>query len=204
MAFPSTGVLEVFTGANGTDISTLTNWGILGGAADGQVNTNAASNVSASGNYVGNYLDNTTYGPDSEAFITVTVLASYFGVFARLTTPTGSYDAYQASWSASDLTAQRNDNAVQTQLGATVTLAKTAGDTLGLEVIGSTIKVYTETGGTWTERLSRADATYSAAGNIGWDLFDATTAMRLDDFGGGSVVAAAAEIPSLVMAPPIA
>lgn len=184
MAFPITGILDQFNRANQV-LTTSADWSVLGGAAVPTVNSNQIDNGTES--YVGAWWDTSTFGPDCECRMLINVDGNYFGIFARLTTPAGSYDAYQASWSTSNLTLQRNDNAVQTQLGSTVTLAKAAGMELGLECIGSAIKVYTESGGTWTERISQTDSTYTTAGNVGFDYFDGASTLKLDDFGGGTL-----------------
>ena len=62
-----------------------------------------------------------------------------------------------------------------------------SGDKLGIEIIGSTIRMMQYTGGAWIELASRTDlATYTAAGYIGFDV--GTNSVRMIDFGGGTVV----------------
>jgi hypothetical protein len=199
MAFPTNSVLEAFTGTDGATLDA--DWSLAFAAAIPKINANQASNVTADNAYVAAYWDLTTFGPDSEAYATITT-GDYVGMYARVVDPgTGTSDSYQASWSGSSLSLQRNDNGVSTQLGSTVTLSKTTGHKLGIEAIGSAIKVYVDSGSGWVERISQTDGTYTAAGFIAFDIFDAAGTQRVDDFGGGTVVTAAAISPSLLMAP---
>jgi hypothetical protein len=185
VAFPTTAVLENFTGSDGANLDS--DWTALSGATLPKIQSNQCANQGAA-TYIGAWYDLSTFGADSEAYLTVPVFSDYVGVFCRLSSPSGSYNGYQASWAGSSLTIQRLDAGVQTQLGAAVTLAKANGYKLGIEAIGSTIKVYADTGGGWVERASRTDSTHSAAGYIGFDAFDGSSLTRIDDFGGGTVV----------------
>lgn len=106
----------------------------------------------------------------------------------------GTTDGYlpwyaHASGVGSGLRAYRVDNGVLTQLGAQFDKVLANGDDLGGEIIGSTLKVYYNTGAGWIEGLSRTDSTYTAAGFVGLRVFSDVNPM--DDFGGGTVVAGA-------------
>jgi hypothetical protein len=85
----------------------------------------------------------------------------------------------------------RADNGVHTQLGATVT-GSTFGnnDLLGLEMIGAALIIYTKIGGGGWGAIDagRSDSTYTAAGQLGIRV--EVDVGRLDDFSGGTVVAA--------------
>lgn len=187
MAFPTTAVLEDFTGTNGSLLDA--DWTTLSGANPPRISSNQAGNNGASGAYVGAYWDPVTFGPDCEAFMTIPVKNDYIGIYARLNPATD--DSYQASWSGSNLTLQLNSGGGQSELDS-ATVAQVNGQKLGIECIGTAIKVYTDTGGGWVERLSAVNGTISGAGNIGWDLFDGASLTRVDDFGGGTVVSAGA------------
>lgn len=188
MAFPTTSVIETFTGTNGSLLDS--DWTTLSGANPPRITNNQAGNNGASGAYVGAYWDVETFGADCEAFVTIAVARDYVGVYARLN-PVND-DSYQASWSGSNLTLQLNSGGGQSQLDS-ATVSQVDGQKLGIECVGSTIKVYTDTGGGWVERLSAVDTTLSGAGNIGWDLFDGSSQTRVDDFGGGTVVGGGGE-----------
>jgi hypothetical protein len=184
VAFPTTSVLDTFTGTGG--IALGADWTVLGGApAAPRLQDNAAVNVLE--NYSGAYWDTETFGPDCEVFATLAVGSDYFGLYARVATPGGSFTGYQASWSGSTVALIRKDGGSDAELD-TATVAKSVGDKLGLECIGTAIKVYTKTGaGAWTERCAATDGTYTGAGNIAMDMFQ-TVDIGLDDFGGGDVV----------------
>jgi hypothetical protein len=208
VAFPTTSVLDNFNRANG---ALGADWSTLGGTS-GQPSI-VSNAVSSTTDYTGAWWDTSSFGPDSEVFISCPTAGDpYWGLFARLADPGGSYDGYQASWASNgtgNLTLQRLDNGVQTPLGSAVTLSKANGDKLGLEVTGTspniTVRCYTDTGSGWTQRIEvTGETSYSAAGFLGFDRYDPGDGGNLDDFGGGTVVAAAAAIPSLVMAPPVA
>jgi hypothetical protein len=185
MAFPTTSLLTAFTQANGALDS---NWTTYPGANAPRVTSNQAGNSGASGAYVGAYWDTATFGADCEVYETVPVVADYIGLYARLGNLGGNPTSYQASWAGTNLTLQRNNSdGSQVELDS-ATLSQANGMLWGLECIGSTIKVYTNTAGSWVERLSASDSTHSAAGYIGFDIYDVSALTRIDDFSGGTVV----------------
>lgn len=204
MAFPTTGVLDSFTRANeGPPPSASWDYPINSAFAAG-AGMSVLSNVigSSSTTFCGSYYK-TSYGPDTEAFVTIATLPGVgLDLFldVRIVSPGSggsggaSGDSYSASWvnqaGADELIYFRADNGVYTQLGATDTPGNmTAGDKFGVEMIGSTIQAYRYTGGAWAAfGTSRSDSTYSAAGSIGCGFGD--NIGRFDDFGGGTVVTA--------------
>jgi hypothetical protein len=183
VAFPTTTLKDDFNRANGL---LGANWTTMSGANPPRITSNQGGNNGASGAYVGAVYNVATYGPDCEAYITVPVVSDYVGVYARMTS-TGSTDGYQASWAVSALTLQRNSGGGQVQIGS-ATVAQSNGEKLGIECIGSTIKVYTDTGGGWVERISAVNTDYTLAGYIGFDLYDVAALTRVDDFSGGTYV----------------
>jgi hypothetical protein len=184
MAFPTTGLLENFTGADASLLDA--DWTTMSGANPPRITSNQGGNASASGAYVGAVYDTATFGPDCECYMTVPVVADYVGVYARMPS-LASTDGYQASWAGSALTLQRNSGGGQVQIGS-ATVAQSNGEKLGIECIGSTIKVYTDTGGGWVERISATNSDYTAAGYIAFDLYDVSALTRVDDFSGGTAV----------------
>lgn len=195
MAFPTTGVLDTFDRADENPLSDGGKWTNKTdpGFGDCQVLTNLGAGVGAGGN--GAFRNNQTYGPDTEAFLTISTLAGNgddTGVEIRIAdgglTTVDAYRvvAQKAAGASNDIwRVARLDNTVQTVLGANIIQEFSAGDGLGIEMVGSTITVYWKTGGTWTSLGTRTDTTYTAAGNIGM-LMDTTTP-RVNDFGGGTV-----------------
>jgi len=193
MAFPTTGVIDDFTRANNADLGT--NWTVIDSLPGLQLISNAAAAGSAA--ICAEFWNVGNFGADSEAYVTIATLPGNAGnvdLFVRLTTETGTADGYGVEFaqeSGTDQTyAYRMDNLVATQLGASVGANFSAGDKLGLEAIGTTINVYRFTASAWAQILTRTDATYTTAGKIG--ILADTTAVRLDDYGGGTVVVASA------------
>src|SRR3990167_627495 len=127
-AFPTTGVLDNFTGTNGTDLPAYSgNWVTLVGAADCEIQGNAATaTVNAASNV--DYWGASNFGPDSEAFFTLATAADSdleMGVFLRLVqegsgaTADGYLCAVQEL--ATDATGHyRLDNGAARLLGATI------------------------------------------------------------------------------------
>lgn len=200
MAFPTTGILDSFTRA---DSSTLgANWTtpLIPGLTSPHIISNAETNDQGGG-YSDAYWNVSTFGSDSEVFCVVPVVPSIgneFWLALRAVDPgLSTWDGYLLDVLAPDFAwkMRRYDNNVSTQLGATFTSALANNDAAGLEAIGSTLTTYYKaSGGSWAALFSRTDATYSAAGNIAMGQ-GTSNATRLDDFGGGTVVAGAGQGP---------
>lgn len=132
-AFPDNGVLDTFTGSDGTNPPSA-NWtnGIY--TADGiWIQDNAATTNNASGFEGHGYWNVQTFGPDSEAYATIVdVAAAQFGsVYARLTTPgVGTADGYLVEWidGSSQLLIRRLDNGTTTTLGTAITQTIATGE----------------------------------------------------------------------------
>ena len=194
--FPTTGVLDTFDradaatlGANWTDF--INGWSIASNLAAAEVN--AADNATL--------WSASTFGPDCEGYVEVPTKPPTdrnIGIWIRCTTTdVATIDGYIAVIGvASDTDVQqfyRFDNYAFTQLGANVTDEFAAGESLGAEMIGSTLALYNKVGGTWTQLATRTDTTYGAAGYIG--LLSTSTTIRVDNFGGGTIAAAAKAPP---------
>jgi hypothetical protein len=176
MAFGDTGVLDNFNRGDGAPGA---NWSALWGDPQFEIVSNQAY---ASGSWKSGYWNPGTFGPDSEVFLTnVTPSTNY--IFARLTataSPTGYLLWIQADAGA----LYRIASGTKTQLGAGFAMSYDAGNGVGLECIGSTIKAYENAGSGWTELATRDDETYGTAGYLG---FDCAAAGYWDNFGGGTV-----------------
>jgi hypothetical protein len=150
------------------------------------------------------YWNPTTFGPDSEARITVVTkgLAAaneYSSLIARLDVGGNGYIVSVIPDSGTDLIGKgRLDEAVITNLGAFIDQEITNGDSFGIEMIGSTLTPYYKVGaGAWTAKASSSDSTYAGAGYL--EIWSYSTTARLDDFGGGTVVVA----PTNIVAPAV-
>lgn len=200
-AFPTTSVLDNFNRAD-TGPPPSANWSQSWLGNGFKVVTNqAAPNVDGSNN--GNFWNVSTFGPDSEVWWTVASIPStswfrYLELQLRLANPTSATAvdgyAYSIEPNGAGVPNQnrkwRIDNGAYTQLGATVTQQYGAGDKMGLEMIGSSLQMYRQpSGGSWAALgTASTDTAYSAAGYIG--IASNSTVLRIDDFGGGTVVIA--------------
>lgn len=210
--FPTTGVLDTFDRANATTVGA--GWTELYaylGSGDWGITSNQLYNPDG-GAYVAMYYNASTYGADSEAYISVPTLAGdlidSLSLFLRAKDPGTNFDSYALNylWATTGSPKQTwnceiTTNHVGAVIGAEVEQAIAAGDKVGAEIIGYTIVGYRYTGGAWAAVLSRTDAgsTWGAAGYIGTYL-TVSALMRLDDFGGGTVITGGTVEPISVQA----
>ena len=188
MAFPTTGVLDSFGG-------TLDGWSSLDGT--GSVGTISSGQWASGSPYLWAYWDAGTFGADEEAYITISSMNASVNnngrVFARpQQVGTANPDGYAVSANALADTVEILvvTNNADTLLGSAISQTITAGDSIGIEVVGTSITAYYKVGaGAWASIGTRTDSTYSSSGYIGAGA-DHYTSVRLDDFGGGTVVAA--------------
>ena len=187
MAFPTTGVLDNFAYSNGA-LATVS-----GGAWSSPVGLdfNVASQVLFPISGAGAIVTYATLGnvSECEAYITVTQLPGS-GETAALLWIDGSGNGYTAVYvhgAPGSLGVYRMAGYASTLLGSTVALTLSAGDQLGMWVRPGTneIEAFSATGGTWTSRATRTDATYTTARRIG--LGASGTNVGMDIFGGGAV-----------------
>lgn len=204
MAFPTTSVLDDFNRANtGPPPSASWSTGAIPGNGGMKVVSNQVGGDTNSG--CDAYYNVATYGPDSEAYITLAVkpatTAEFWWLSLRLATPgTAGVDGYEIDVTSNAVSIWRVTNGGYTQLGSDISVTFANGEKLGAEIIGSTLAVYRYTGGAWGAALgTRTDSTYSAAGSIGIGADEA--AMRGDDFGGGTVVTASGNVPRAILRP---
>lgn len=202
MPFPTTGILDNFNRANaaiyGSTASGGDTWGANALNDTGPGTLSIVSNAIAEGSGSPNGYLTGSHGPDAEAYMTAAALpggGNYFFLAVRVQDAgVGSlaWDGYGLIYIVgTGWQIRRYDNGASTVLGATVsTPTVSAGDGLGIEAIGDTIKGYHKpAAGAWTEVLSRIDATYTAAGNIAVEIGSAPSGTgRGDDLGGGTVV----------------
>jgi hypothetical protein len=188
VAFPTTSVLDTFDRADvGPPPSASWSADTVTGPSGLKVVGNLVAVSQANGF---DYWNVATYGPDSEVFLDVTTKpgnGNYFAVYLRFD-PVGhnGYEAELDVAAGTDTTGiWREDNAVFTQLGASISQEFAAGDALGLEMVGSTLQAYRRSSGVWSALgTTRTDATYAVAGRLAAQFGD--TIARGNDFGGGT------------------
>jgi hypothetical protein len=187
MAFPTTSVLTSFTQADGNASGFTVIWS---GDNPLYVTSNQARCNSAGGAADGGW-NAGTYGPDCEAYATISTLSSgkNLYIYARISVlnTASAPDAYRVHFNGtSTVTIERYDHTgSSTVLGASISASFSAGDKIGISCVGSTITAYKYTSGAWASLGARTDSTYSSAGYIGLEIQDTT--YRCDDFGGGTV-----------------
>jgi len=187
MAFPTTSVIDNFNRADAANLGA--NWSTFWGDPTNTIVTNQA--VGSTG-WRGNYYNVGTYGPDCEAYLTLTALgATYtFYLFIRTTStsPLTGY-AIKVESALSRISLKRYLNGSEAEGMAAYTQAVTAGDSIGISCIGSTITGWYKSGaGAWTE-LGHVTNTYiTNAGYICLDHTSTTTANSFDNFGGGTAI----------------
>jgi hypothetical protein len=198
MAFPTRTVLDTFDRANASTLGA--NWAnnliiaYAGATSDAAIASNLCTGLA--GNYHGLHYTSTTYGPDCEAFLTLSTVLPLgdgdgHGLYLRIQQPgTSTYDGYLLSvvtagspntWDILKVT-----DGVEVSVGGNVSQNIANGDKIGFEAIGSTLTGYLFTAGSWSQVIQRTDSTYAGAGLIG-AYFTAGTTWAGDDFGGGTV-----------------
>ncbi|MDP3704086.1 MAG: hypothetical protein U1C74_25920 [Phenylobacterium sp.] len=201
MAFPTTGLLDNFNRATEDPLGNGT-WSGPIRATNGQMKVGSGGSANAITRSAGtpgqSYWSVATFGPDSEVYATISTVpgnGDYVYLYARIVNPnTAGLDGYamvMIKQAGDDIwQIRRIDDSAETVLGANATQELASGESMGFEIIGSTLTAYRKSAGVWSSVLSRTDATYSAAGYIG--IGSATTVAIEDDFSGGTVVAAGA------------
>lgn len=189
MASPSTGILDTFNRANENPMSGWSHlYNSLAVVSNQAAGNNAVENVAV--------WNGGSYGPDVEAYVTIATKpgnGESVGVYARLqdTGSIATLDGYVVSLTAQSGTDEveiiRFTNAVPQLLGSAISVEFNAGDKLGIQIVDDTITAWRHDGSTWINLGSRTDSTYTGAGAFGM-LIEGTTG-RLEDFGGGSLIA---------------
>lgn len=193
MPFPMSPVLTNFTGADESPLSESSAWS--GPTQNGQGTLRRLSNAAAAattGISPWQSYRVATFEADVEVFVTVPTLPASGGsvaCWARITNPNNA-STMQAvlgvytvgtGWRIFECTGGSNF----AQIGSTTASpAMAAGDKMGIEIIGTQIKLKHFTGGSWNDRVT-ATTTITGGGNIGLELSDST--VRADDFGGGNL-----------------
>ena len=198
MSFPTTPVLDTFNRTAEDPLSDGGKW-TNNFEGSGSLKTDGTTCAISSGTSGQAVRNDVTPGPDCEVYVTQSaepdVGSGSIALYARLvnlgagTTDGYTLDCPRERSGTDEWRLFRRDNGVDTQLGASFLQEVINGDSMGLEIVGSTLTVYYRSqGGGWTSLGTRTDATYSAAGSIGVFL-NGSTSPVVNDFGGGTVVA---------------
>lgn len=192
--FPSTSTLDSFTRSNeGPPPSS--SWTSLVHSGWGTGHKVVSNQMTAAALDDQGSVYNTSFGPDSEAFMTLpnTYAASdYICIAARITATTDPSGyvvcinivagAGNDQWTIQKMTT--GDTVILSSLSSQ---ELGAGDAIGISVIGSTITAYYKaSGGSWASKGTATDSTYASAGKIG--LLTGYDDFVGDDFGGGTMV----------------
>jgi len=147
MAFPTTSIIDNFNRSNeGPPPSS--SWSTTCSAWSGgwSVSSNACLAAVSDVNSV--YWNVSTFGPNCEAYFTITALGNQsgdsLGVILRLQDAgTANVDGYWLEWTqGGDITWYRLDNAGWTQLGAAASETMGANDKFGADMQSDTIEIY--------------------------------------------------------------
>ncbi|HWE10859.1 MAG TPA: Ig-like domain repeat protein [Solirubrobacteraceae bacterium] len=185
--FPTTPILDTFSQSAGPLSS---NWQSPGLQDAGTVSVAASGQTISSGGAASAIWKATSFGANQEAYLTVPVLPAaghYFQVAGRVSSLTGStvsmyFLQVTPSKNLWDLRKKLN-GASSTSMG-TFTAPFAAGDSAGLQLNGSTITAWHESGGSWTSVGSVTDTSITAGGYVVFTLGDTT--IRGGAFGGGN------------------
>ena len=199
MAFPTTGILDDFNRADENPLDGGGNWGDRVANNDLQLLSNQAAGTAA--NVLNSrYWAASTFGPDCEVYYSVPVInvaPDYLRLWLRIQNPGAANETgYMMQWlnsSAGCTIFKETAREAYTQLATLSTPRFAANDQIGMEAIGTTITVYQN----GTSVLSTTDATTTGAGYIA--IGCRSTVFRLDDFGGGTSVTAAASKPKSLL-----
>jgi hypothetical protein len=200
MAFPTTSLLDDFDRANSN--LNAGNWAAPIFSGDSTLAITSNQCCGASG-FCSSYWAASTFGPDSECYAVLPVVpasANGVEVFCRITNPdSGNENNYflhvQKAAGTDSCQLWKTVGHTQTQLGASASQEVSAGESVGIEAIGTAITFYRKSSGTWASVFSRTDSSVTGAGYVGLVIQNAVA--RFDDFSGGTVVAAGAGHPTM-------
>jgi hypothetical protein len=191
MAFPTTGLLDDFSG-------TLGNW-TTPAFGDAALAISSGQLTSSGTGWGGGFWSAASFGPDMEAWELVPTAGNSgddFALWVRCTNTGGSPTGYNLAISAvtGAWVLAKYVSGTGTNL-ATGTQAWSGGDSFGIDVIGTTITAHYKSGaGSWGNLVAStganpaSDSAISGTGRIGAEVFN--NVYRLDNFSGGTVVVA--------------
>lgn len=193
MAFPTTSVLDDFNRADESPLDNSTWAGpIINGGAELKLVSNQVESVTVESR--GSSYWTTSFDADQEVYVDVVAVDQVMSLYARTVDPGATTrDGYQVVITSltgpDNIVINRIDDESDTQLGASLSSNLSANDAIGLECQVSTISCYTRISGVWGLVGSRTDSTYTSGGVIGIDSSSFSSGARIDNFGGGNLVA---------------
>lgn len=185
-----TSILDDFNRANsnalGANWTEGFGWGLN---TDLRIDSNQLDNLTGATSDA--YWNVSSPGADVEVYATIATLpgnGEWVDLVARATTG-ASGDGYMVEvyndGGSYDIYLLRIDNTTASILGSVVSSGLSAGDGLGMRIVGSTLTAWRRQSGVWnTVGSSRTDSTYTAAGRLG--IIVTGTTANIDDFGGGT------------------
>jgi hypothetical protein len=183
-SFPTTPILDNFNRAGPAAGST---WSTMfsGESLFSLLNSQA---VAAGGTYAAGAWNAGTFGPNVEVYATMNSDVG-LNLFARVANPgatgiSGYTIEFHPNLSAVYVY-RITGGAYSGILGGAISTTFARGARVGMQVTGTTISAWIDTGTGWKLVGSRTDSTYSQAGYIGAELYGGTN-RSLDDLGGGT------------------
>lgn len=193
MPFPTTGILDDFNRANSGSLGA--NWtdAIEASPTSGWAVSSNQGVQDAANFFESSYWSAASFGPDLECFLTVRYNmtgSTRLEIWVRISSPGASNNAYifRCGRSADDTAFgwEKNVAGANSAIGADwVAGPLVTGDKVGVQVIGTSLQAYLDTGSGWVAQPNRTDGSITSAGNIGIRARDAGV---IDDFGGGTYV----------------
>lgn len=206
MAFPTTGILEDGSGADEDPLDT--HWDGTHVFYPGDTGffaklSNQITDATGGGTDTSSSYDGVSgvqqFSGNIEVWATIvqvsTVTGDQFKIGAANARNDPNMDGYEVNIvkaaGADIVQIRRRDNVTPTTLGADMNQEISDGDSIGMEIIGSTISAYYKpAAGSWTLLGSRVDATYTGPWWIGVKTAQASPrAWKWVPFGGGTVSA---------------
>lgn len=208
MAAPAASVIDNFNRA-----SLGANWSTFTQAGTALTIVSSTLLAPGSNNYTGSYWNAATFSRPCEAYMTIvsgiTGTTNYCGLMF-IDTPNNTEtndDGYYLGTDTGDIPDSvklyRVDNGVATQIPAGTEHASSIPDNSrwAIQLEATNVKLWSDEGSGWVERISTADTTYSPAFRVVIDIFDpGSDNVRLDDLGAGAIAGAATT--SLIWRPP--
>jgi hypothetical protein len=194
VAFPTTSVLDDFNTGATQNLTARSGWaaspiwtGDTSWATD-STPTTATAPTTFSDNYYN------TQATDSEVHVVITTAVSTTLRFWLRTAPGASPSGYTLQIDvANNWIFQKWVSGTPTTLGGTVVQAYGVGDAIGFEVISNALAAYYKaSAGSWVQKLTTTDSTFTGAGYFGIEDDGGGTA--IDSFSGGAVVVAGASV----------
>ncbi len=182
--FPTTPILDTFNRPGpdpGSNWTTLFSGESKFSLANQQATAPASTYAAAAWNA-------TTFGPNVETYATMSNDVG-INLFARITNPgTTSLSGYSIEFhpnlSAIDIYRISNGS-YSGPLGGAITTTFSRGARAGMQIVGSTISAWLDTGTGWKLISTRTDSTFTQPGYIGAELYGGTN-RTFDDLGGGT------------------